>query len=114
MSCGLSCPHPNRFGNVSFINNGSRARALDFSKTCFHLHGVAGKARLQGVSEGVGPVWTLHLPFTRMDAWLKLAKNCLNLTLLGWCEGYVKPFWRVFGIPAPLKPLCTKGKREFV
>ena len=32
MSCGLGCPHPNRFGNVSFINNGTRACAGGFFK----------------------------------------------------------------------------------
>ena len=49
-----------------------------------------------------------------IDDWLKLAKNCPDPTPCGWCEGYVKPFGLVFGTSAPLKSLCTKGKREFV
>ena len=85
-----------------------------FSKTCFHPSRGGWKACLQGVSGGVGPVWSLHLPFTLPLAGSKLPQPCSDLNPFGWCEGYVKPFWRVCGIPAPLKPLYIKGKREFV
>ena len=50
-----------------------------FSKSCFHPSRGGGKACLQGVSGGVGPVWSLHLPFTLPLAGSKLAQNCLNL-----------------------------------